>query len=195
MNKLPEILISGIAVVAVVVFCLSSCQNNKIEIASETDFQSLPSLTGKDFSTAYTDSGRVQMILESPLLENYSNVDPEYSEFKEGIHVSFYDGGEEPAATVNAKYAKFLMKTKVWELRDSVVIVNETDDKLETELLFWDQGKDKIYTDRFVKISNADQIVMGTGFESDSRLTKRRIKKISAILYIDEKTNRTDTLQ
>ncbi len=48
---------------------------------------------------------------------------------------------------------------------------------LKPKFLFWDQEKDLIYTDRFVKITNEDQIVMGTGFESDPRLNKRRIKK------------------
>ena len=50
-------------------------------------------------------------------------------------------------------------------------------DKLETEILFWNQNNDLIYTDRFVKITNEDEIIQGTGFESDSRLTKRKIKK------------------
>jgi hypothetical protein len=37
-----------------------------------------------------------------------------------------------------------------------------------------------------VKITNEDEIVMGTGFESDSRLVKRRIKKVSATIYLKD---------
>ena len=64
--------------------------------------------------------------------------------------------------------------------------VNEAGEKLETELLFWDQKKDLIYTDRFVKITTEDQIVQGYGLESDPRLSKRQIKNLSATIYINE---------
>ena len=43
---------------------------------------------------------------------------------------------------MTAKYAKFTDNKDLWELQDSVVAVNEAGEKLETELLFWDQKKD-----------------------------------------------------
>jgi hypothetical protein len=61
-----------------------------------------------------------------------------------------------------------------------VVVINESNEKLETELLFWNQEKDKIYTDRFVKITSADEIVQGIGFESDSHLYRRKMLKVTA---------------
>jgi hypothetical protein len=69
-----------------------------------------------------------------------------------------------------------------------VVVVNEKNEILETELLYWDQEKDIVYTDRFVKITSEDQIVMGTGLESNPRFTKWKIRNVSATIYIkDEK--------
>jgi hypothetical protein len=62
-------------------------------------------------------------------------------------------------------------------------VINESNEKLETELLFWNQEKDRIYTDRFVKMTSEDQISVGIGFESDSHLNKRRIFKVKAIIY------------
>jgi len=66
------------------------------------------------------------------------------------------------------------------------VAFNEAGEKLETELLFWDQRKDLIYTDRFVKITTEDQIIQGYGLESDPRLTRRKIKNLSATIYIND---------
>jgi len=66
------------------------------------------------------------------------------------------------------------------------VAINEAGERLETELLFWDQNKELIYTDRFVKITTEDQIVQGYGLESDPRLSRRRIKNLSATIYINE---------
>jgi LPS export ABC transporter protein LptC len=159
-----------------------SCEN-KIDYIPKSDLITLPSLTVKDFETVFTDSGRLQLILTSPLMEQYNNAEIPYSEFRMGIKVVFYDGKNAPSGSVIAKYAKYTKPDNLWELKDSVVVVNEANDKLETEVLFWDQPRDLIYTDRFVKITNVDQIVMGTGFESDSRLTTRKIRKVSAIIY------------
>jgi LPS export ABC transporter protein LptC len=162
---------------------LLSCEN-KINFIPNSDLLTLPSLSVKDVETVYSDSGRIKLILSAPLIEEYNNKESPYDEFRSGIKVVFYDGKKDPAGTVTAKYAKYTKSINLWELRDSVVVINEGNDKLETEVLYWDETKDLIYSDRFVKITNEDQIVMGTGFESDPRLNKRKIKKVSATIYL-----------
>jgi len=119
-------------------------------------------------------------------MESYDKTDPAYSEFRSGLKVYFYDGQKEPVASVTAKFAKYTDNKNLWELQDSVVAVNETGEKLETELLFWDQKKSLIYTDRFVKITTEDQIIQGYGLESDPRLSNRKIKNLSATIYIKD---------
>jgi len=163
---------------------LSSC-DKKIDKIKKTEILTLPSLTVKDFYTVFDDSGKVQLTMASPLMETFDNVDIPYSEFRAGITVVFYDGHKDPVGNVTAKYAKYINKTSLWELKDSVVVINQTNDKLETEQLFWDQAKDNIYTDRFVKMTNEDQTVIGTGFESDTHLNRRRIKNISGTIYLN----------
>lgn len=158
-----------------------SCTDNKIEIVRDTNIQNLPTQTGIDIETVYSDSGMLQIIMSTPLIERYTTMDPPYSEFKNGIKLFFYEGKEEPEATLSAKYAKFHEDKKLWELRDSVVAVS--DRKLETELLYWDQVKDLVYTERFVKITSEDETVMGTGFESNSRFDSYTIKNTSMTIY------------
>lgn len=143
-------------------------------------------MTTRDFTTTYTDSGRIEMIMSAPIIETYSKTEEPYSEFKSGIKVRFYNGHPEAVGSVTAKYAKFTDSKNLWELQDSVVAINEAGEKLETDLLYWDQKKSLIYTDRFVKITTADQIVQGYGLESDPRLSKRKMKNISAIIYVND---------
>ncbi len=163
-----------------------ACTKSKLEIIENTDIRTLPSMTVRNFTTQYCDSGILDMEMSAPLMESYNEADPVYTEFSEGIEVVFYDGKTEPSATVSARYAKFVDSKNLWELRDSVVIYSDNGSTLETEQLFWEQSEniDKIYTDRFVKITGEDQTIMGHGFESDSRLTKRKIKKVTATLYV-----------
>jgi LPS export ABC transporter protein LptC len=162
---------------------LSSC-NKKIDKIKNTEILTLPSLTVRNDTTVFNDSGKVQLILAFPLMETFDHADIPYSEFPDGIKAVFYDGNKEPVGSVTANYAKYIDKKSLWELKDSVVVINQTNDKLETEQLFWDQQKDNIYTDRFVKMTNDDQTVIGTGFESDTHLKRRRIKNISGTIYL-----------
>ena len=172
-----------VTMIVIVTGIVLSCEN-KIDLIPKSDLLSLPSVTAKNFKTIFIDSGKLQLVMSSRLMEQYDNADPPYSEFRWGILVFFHDGHTKPVASVSAKYAKFYKTTNLWELKDSVVVVNESNDKLETEVLYWNQEKDLIYTDRFVKITNEDQIIQGFGFESDSRLKNRKIKKVSATIYI-----------
>lgn len=147
---------------------------------------SLPSHTVKNGLTWFTDSGKIQLKLKAPLMTTYDNEDSPYMEFTEGIFVVFYEGKKDSSGYATAKYARYTEKKKLWELRDSVVLMNGSNDRLETEQLFWDQEKDQIFTERFVRIINDDQTIMGTGFESDIRLTRRRIKNPSGPIYLKD---------
>jgi len=177
--------ISNVILAVSILVSLTGCEK-KIDTIKKSDIESLPFQTATDVSTEYTDSGKVQLVLQSPILEKYTDTKSPYSEFRKGLKVFFYDGHPEPVARLSSKYAKYLDDKKIWELKDSVIAVNEKNEILETEMLYWDQEKDLVYTDRFVKITSEDQVVMGTGLEANSRFTKPRIRNVSAIIYISD---------
>ena len=169
----------------IIAVMMLSCEN-KIDLIPKSDLLTLPSLTGIDIETVFSDSGLIQLIMSSPLMEQYDNNDSPYSEFRSGIKVVFHDGQKVPVGSVSAKYGKYTNDDNLWELKDSVVVINESNDMLETEILFWNQEEDHIYTDRFVKITNEDQTIQGFGFESDSHLNNRKIRKVSATIYFKD---------
>ena len=172
------------SIIVLIAGLIMSCEN-KITVLPKSDLLTLPSLTARNFTTALYDSGLIQLDLSAPLLEKYDNSEPPYSEFKSGIKVLLYNGKATTQAKVTAKYAK-CTNNNLWELRDSVIVINDKNERLETELLYWDQDKDKIYTDRFVKITSEDQITNGIGFESDTHLNRRRIFKVTATISISD---------
>jgi LPS export ABC transporter protein LptC len=174
-----------ILLIPAICFTSTSCTKKK-ELIIKTDILKYPSSTGKDFKTVLTDSGKVQLIMSGPIVEQYENLDYPYTEFKKGLSVIFYDGKETPQGLVTCKYAKYNKTSNIWELKDSVVVENENNEKLETEVLNWNQTKDLIYTDRFVKITTSEVVSQGIGFESDSHLQKRHIKKVSATITLND---------
>jgi LPS export ABC transporter protein LptC len=175
----PVLIIAAISLIAI------SCET-KSDFIPKSDLLTLPAITVTNFETQFVDSGKLQLVMTSPLLEQYSTKESQYSEFRKGIKAVFYKGKPTPVASITGKYAKYTNDKALWEVKDSVVVVNESNDRLETELLYWDEAKDLIYTDRFVKITSEDQIIQGIGFESDSRLIKRRIKKVTATIYLKD---------
>ena len=180
--KVSEILKKTL--VLLIVSIISFSCSRKMDIIKNSDIESLSVPTVKDFKTIYTDSAKLQLVMSSPLMERYVNQKSPYSEFRKGINVLFHDGHPYPVARLTAKYAKFTEDKQLWELKDSVTAMNEKNEILETELLYWDQAKGVVYTDRFVKITSEDQIVMGTGLESNPRFTKWKIRNVSATIYI-----------
>lgn len=166
-------------------FASFSCES-KVEMIPKSEILLYPSTSGKDIETVLTDSGKIKLILTAPLIEQYNIKDAPYTEFRQGIKVILYEGKDTPSGSITSKYAKYTNEDDTWVLKDSVIVINEDNDKLETELLNWDQKKDFIYTDRFVKITTNTLIMQGFGFESDSHLNHRKIKRVSAEIYLDE---------
>jgi LPS export ABC transporter protein LptC len=169
---------------------LLSCEKKR-EVLKELTIKELPSLSARNIETMYSDSGKVTLVVRSPLINQFTSGDEPHTLFPEGLTVLFYDKKTEPQASISSKYARYTEKDKLWELRDSVVAVNTEGDILETELLFWSEPRESVWSDRFVRITGKDQIIMGTGFESDPRLTKWKIKNVSATIYIDNEQKGT----
>ncbi len=163
---------------------LSSCEKRELPVR-ELQIRELPSLSARDVETMYSDSGKVTLLVRTPLIQQFSGDEQPYTLFPEGLTVLFYDKKTEPQASIRAQYARYTEKDELWELRDSVVAVNTDGDILETELLFWSEPRESVWSDRFVRITGKDQIIMGTGFESDPRLSKWKIKNVSATIYVE----------
>lgn len=164
---------------------LSSC-DRKDENVKDLQIKELPTLSARNVETMYSDSGLVTMVVRTPLIQQFTTVENPYTLFPEGLTVLFYDRTDKPQASIISKYARYTEKDEVWELRDSVVAVSDKGEVLETELLFWSQPRDKIWSDRFVRFTHDDQIVMGTGFDSDSRFSNWTIKNVTGTIYIKD---------
>lgn len=178
----PAVLISGMTL-------LSSCEKKPV-VVKDIPIKELPSLSGRNVETMYTDSGKVTLIVRTPLIQQYTAKEDPHTLFPEGLTVLFYDKKTTPQASISAHYARYTDKDAQWELRDSVVAVNTEGDILETELLYWSEPKGRVWSDRFVRFTLKDKIIMGTGFESDSRLTNGTIKNVSGTIYFEDEQKR-----
>ena len=122
-----------------------------------------------------SDSGmiRYKIITEEWLIFNQKN--PPYWAFEKGLYLEKFDTLFRVDASIKADTAYYHEPKKIWELRGNVHIQNQQGDKFDTQLLFWDQAKERIYSDKFIKIEQADKILTGYGFESNQQMTEYEI--------------------
>lgn len=163
-----------------------SCESDMQRVKTITSVSGLPTQSAKNIEIIHTDSAKITMIVKAKKLNKYDNVEKPYTEFPEGIKVDFYDEFEEINGQLTANYAIRDDETAIWEAKYDVVAVGSEGKVLNTELLYWDEEKEIIYTDEFVKVTDEESIIYGTGFESDQDFSNWRILNITGTIYTDE---------
>jgi LPS export ABC transporter protein LptC len=164
---------------------LHACKNDIDTVNTITAKNNLPDKTGKDVEIIFSDSARLKIKLLSPYLEYFTR-DTSYVVFPKGVHVLFYDDSAKVKTELTSKYAIRYEGIGRMEAKNDVVLVNEKGERLNTEHLIWDENKQLIYTEAFVKIKTADEIIYGDGLESNQDFTHYKIKNIKGTLGLSE---------
>ncbi len=165
---------------------LFSCKKNDIsEIYNLTKIDTTSSQSVWNLETIYTDSGKVKMKISAPLVQRFEAAEKENKKtlFPQGMKVTFYNSNEEVKSWLSSKYAIYHESENLWEASDSVVAVNEEGKTLNTELLFWDEKKQIIYSNKFVKITTDKEVIYGDGFEADQSFTYWEITNVKGTIY------------
>ena len=164
---------------------LFSCKKNDIEVVNNlTQTDSLPMQSINNLETTYTDSARKKIQVFAPLVKRYLKKDEnDQIVFPKGIRVFFYDGNEEVESWLSSKHAVYYEKEGLWEASDSVVTQNSKGEVLNTELLYWNEKEERIYSPKFVQITTRDEVIFGEGFESDQSFTYWNITKVKGTIY------------
>ena len=177
-----------IALAMVMFILLSAARSGRKKIVSEaiTERDSLPVMETKGVTTLISDSGIIRYRLQAEKWEIFDKKKPPYWAFEEGIYLETFDTLFQMEANIVADTAYYFEKQKLWKLMGNVIIRNLKGEKFNTELLFWDQNTEKVYSDRFIRIEQPDRIITGRGFESNQEMTKYSIHKPEGIFYMED---------
>lgn len=165
-----------------------SCSGKGKDLAdaiSEND--TLPTMNSLGVTTLISDSGitRYKIVTEEWVI--FDKKKSPYWAFEKGVYLEKFDSLFHIDASIKADTAYYYEKKKIWELRSNVQIQSQRGDKFETELLFWDEKAEKVYSDKFIRISQEDKIITGYGFESDQNLTEYQIKNTTGVFTVEDK--------
>ncbi|MFW5656756.1 MAG: LPS export ABC transporter periplasmic protein LptC [Bacteroidota bacterium] len=173
-------------------FCLAllcgSCENDIEKINALASEEIYPSRIVNDVRIIYTDSAKLEAVLEAKEAYYYEMVEEPYYEFPSGFSVELYDETGELHHHITANYGKALLKEELWEARNDVIVKDLIDNRqLNTEQLFWDQKSDKIYSDKFTKFTDQGDITTGEkGFESNRDFTNWRLIGTRGTVHVEE---------
>jgi LPS export ABC transporter protein LptC len=146
-------------------FFISACENSQKQIDALTKDKVLVE-EAKNVEAYLSQESFVKARLRSPLMLRYEK-DSSYAEFPKTLHVDFFDTTAKVQSWLDAKYGKYYESQNKVYLRDSVVAINTNGDTLKTPELWWDQQKEKFYTDKYAELHTKDkQILGGKGLEA-----------------------------
>ncbi len=167
---------------------LFSCRNDMGQInALDNPLESLPEMSGENLIMIYSDSAVIQYKIITPKYTKKLKDQVKYDEFPEGIHVISYDQNGIPKGEITALYACRKEDENIWETRNNVVVTNADGTKLETELLYWNMEKERIYSPRYSRLTFRDNINIiegNNGFESDQELKNPVFNNITGAITV-----------
>ena len=151
-----------------------------------------PTLHSEDVKTLISDSGVTKYRITAKVWEVFDKTVSPYWYFPEKIYVEKFDSLYNTEASIESDTAYFFSNEKLWRLVGNVEVHNQKDEKFFTEELFWDQKKQKIYSDKFIHIERPERIIEGYGFISDEAMNDYQIINVSGIFDVEDDQNQNN---
>lgn len=143
------------------------------------------------FYYLYTEKGKPVLEIKAPyVLETWENKEKAQTqiEFPNSFNAYFYDSLQRKETYLYADYAKIYNNKTKAIARGNVILKNLIENKkLETEELLWDKQSNKIYSNKIVKITTPEEILIGKGFESTTDFKHYKFKQISGTFKVEVK--------
>ncbi len=174
--------------VVVVLFGAAACSKEEApKLEAVKDRKKLPGLAATKITTVISDSGITRYRIYTDQWDVFDRAAEPYWNFPKGLHFERFDKRLNIDANFHSKTAKYYEYKKLWEFRGNVKAVNIKGEMFETDLLYWDQTQERIYSDKFIRVTQATRVITAYGFESDQSLTRYNFRNVEGIFALDEK--------
>lgn len=182
--------LKGMAIVLMAIampfYIFASCSGEKKEMVDITfDPQISCTLKETNVKTFISDSGvtRYKIIADTWLI--FGKASEPYWYFPDGIYLEKFDTTFNLEASIKADTAHYFQRRSLWQLDGNVDISNMDGVRFETSQLFWDQNKELIYSDSFIKITKGEDINTGIGFRSNQNMSEYTIFNSTADFSVE----------
>lgn len=146
-----------------------------------------PSEVLKEAEIYYTEYGKLRVKILAQKIERFEEPHP-IIRFSEGIKAIFYNDSAEVISTLTAVSATMDEQNQMMMAENNVELISKENEKLNTEQLILDEKTNKIFTDKLVRISTADEMIIGEGFESTTAFSSYKITNVKGTINLKEST-------
>lgn len=155
---------------------LFSCNQEVKEVVEvSSDPEKSYTMKATQVNTLISDSGITRYRVKAKEWLVFGNAKEPHSYFPEGIYVEKFDTIFHTEASIKADTAYYFDKKGLWRLIGNVEVESLQGERFNTSELFWDQKAEKVYSDKYIRIQQKEQIITGVGFESNQNMTRYRI--------------------
>ena len=167
---------------------LISCTNDPKLVQEFVSDKQQPIEQIKGAELLHTENGKVKVRVVAVSIERFQDIQPSLI-FSDHLEVYFYNDSSKLQSTLIADYASIDEDMKIMIAQNNVILISSDDKKIETDELIWDENKNKIYTDKKVKITTGKEIIYGEGFNSTPDFKQYSIAKIHGTFDYASQTN------
>jgi len=165
---------------------LSACVNDLESIRKVTFKADDPDEKTSELFMTYTDSGYARIRVYAKLAESFTLPQP-VIKFKDGVRVEFYNEDGKLSSILTALYGEINETDGKMLVRDSVQLFNPIkDQRMETEVLYWNQKDSTIFTDKMVMIRTPKSLLFGTGVRTRQDFSSYTFLKPRGKIDIEE---------
>ena len=181
MRYIMYILASFLAICVV-----SACSGNgHIGPADAMIGDEIPTMVTHDVTMLISDSGVIKYRAITPTWVRYGDEAKEpYQYFPDGITFEQVDSIRNATETIVADTAYSWEQPQLWHLINNVRVTSIKGEKFLTNDLYWDMKKHTVYSDSFIHIERAENIIEGYGFTSTDDFSQYEIKQTNGIFPV-----------
>ena len=162
-------------VVMLLLFTVACSKEVKEVVDATYDPEKSYTMKATQVNTLISDSGITRYRIEAAEWIVFGKAKEPYWYFPEGIYVEKFDTLFHSEASIKADTAYYFDKKGLWLLIGNVEVESLQGEQFDTSELFWDQKKEKVYSDKYIRIQQKEQIITGVGFESNQNMTRYKI--------------------
>jgi len=140
-----------------------------------------------DVTMLISDSGVIKYRAITPTWYRYGDEAKEpYQYFPDGIRFEQIDTLFDATETILADTAYNWEDKQLWHLINNVRVTSVKGEKFFTNDLYWDMKAHTVYSDSFIHIERAENIIEGYGFTSTDDFAKYEIRQTSGLFPVNE---------
>lgn len=177
----------------IVTLIFQSCTSSINEVDTNIKQTELSKEKAEDVTIIYSQHGRTKARLYTKTFIQHKEEQPPYVEMQDGVKVEFFNDTLGLTSTLTAKRGKYYEQTQNVIVRDSVVVTNDKQERLETEELIWNEKKQRFYSDKYVQVSTPLQTIHGDGLEANQDFSWYKITNVRGEIGVEK--SRIPTLQ